>query len=204
MTHLTGRLLGLRLWFLWLRQSYRFRWAHGPLCSHFRGGVFRIGRVHLCRSCVCAYCGFFLCAAGCLFFDAVRESTAILLLCLMAPTIGFSTPQLYRRYPRLVRDLLRFSMGCCIALCICAMLRGNILVSATCASIFLLFWKRYFGIRRKRKAEACNRCPELEQKGICSGCRLQADAVRAYETEATNLLLASGICPVSNKWSADQ
>ncbi|MHC4527470.1 MAG: hypothetical protein ACYS29_06300, partial [Planctomycetota bacterium] len=41
----------------------------------------------------------------------------------------------------------------------------------------------------------CSGCPELGQRRICTGCRLQADAVRAYETQATNLLLASGYNP---------
>jgi len=193
MTGISTRGLNARLWALWLRHSYRFRWAHRPLCSRFSDGVLRIGPLHLCRSCVCAYCGLVLCTITCLCLEVVRESTVPLLLGLMIPTIGLSTPQLYKRCSRPVRDLLRFSMGCCVTLCICAMLMGKLLVPAACVSILLLFWRIYFVMRRKRRAAACNACPELGS--ICTGCRVQANAVRAYEAEATSLLLASGRNP---------
>jgi hypothetical protein len=191
MNGISTRGLNLRLWFLWVRHSYRFRWAHRPLCSRFSDDLLRIGHVHLCRSCACAYSGIFLCAILCLFLDPVRESSLTPLLYLMLPTIGLSTPRFYKRWPRLVRDLLRLSMGCCITLCLCLILTGGILIGLTCAGILLLFWRIYFLVRRRRRAQACSGCPELGQRRICTGCRLQADAVRAYETQATNLLLAS-------------
>jgi uncharacterized membrane protein len=193
MTGINSRALNVRLWLLWIRHAYRFRWAHRPLCSRFSDGVLRIGQVHLCRSCVCAYGGIVVGALACLFLNAVRESAVPLLVCLMIPTLAFSMPQLYRRCSRRVRDLLRFSMGCCIALCLCVMLMGKLIVSALCAGILLVFWRIYFVMRRNRRAQACNACPELG--GICTGCRIQADAVRAYEAEATSLLLASGKKP---------
>jgi hypothetical protein len=193
MTGINTRGLTVRLRILWLRHSYRFRWAHRPLCSRFSDGVVRFGQVHLCRSCVCAYCGIVLCAIACLFLNVVRESAVPLLVCLMVPTLGFSMPRLYKRCSRRVRDLLRYSMGCCISLCICVMLKGNAVVSGLCVSILLIFWRIYFVMRRNRKAQACNACPELGR--ICTGCRIQADAVRAYEAEATHLLLASGRKP---------
>jgi hypothetical protein len=195
MTGISTRGLNFRLWFLWMRHSYKFRWAHRPLCSRFSDGILRIGHVHLCRSCACAYCGIVLCAILCLFLDVVRESSLTLLPCLMLPTIGLSTPRFYKQWPRPVRDLLRLSMGCCITLCLCLILTGGILIGLTSAGILLLFWRIYFAVRRKRRAQACSGCPELEQRRICTGCRLQADAVRAYETQATNLLLASGNNP---------
>jgi hypothetical protein len=46
-------------------------------------------------------------------------------------------------------------------------------------------------MRRRQKAEACQGCPEYGIDSICTGCHVQADAIRAYETEATHLLLAS-------------
>jgi hypothetical protein len=195
MAGISTRGLNLRLWFLWMRHSYPFRWAHRPLCSNFSDDILRIGHVHLCRSCLCAYCGMVLCAISWLFFGAVRESSLTLLICLMVPTIGLSTPQFYKQCPRLLRDLLRFSMGCCITLCVCVILSRSMLIGVTCGGILLLFWRIYFLVRRKRKAQACTGCGELGRRRICTGCRLQADAVRAYETRATNLLLASGKNP---------
>ena len=197
MTGINSRALQVRLWFLWIRHSYRFRWAHRPLCSRFSDGVLRIGQVHLCRSCVCAYGGIVVAALACLLVYAVRASAVPLLCCLMLPTLGLSMPLLYKRCPRQVRDGLRFSMGLCISLCFCILLMGKLMVSALCAGILLLFWRVYFVMRRNRRAQACNAC--LELGGICTGCHLQANAVRAYEAEATQLLLASGRNPIKGR-----
>lgn len=188
MAGLRTRLFSVKLWFLWLRHSYKFRWAHRPLCSHFSEGIIRIGNVRLCRSCVCAYCGIISCAMSCLIFSAMRELAASLLIGVMVPTIGFSMPPLYKRCSRLVRDLLRFCMGCCCSLCFFVMLIGNILTFVICASVLLLFWRIYFIIRRQRRIKACNNCVEFRQEKICTGCQLQADTIRAYETQATILL----------------
>lgn len=191
MQGLDARGLKFKLWLLWLRHSYRFRWAHRPLCERFRAGVLRLGRIHLCRSCVCVYAGLAGGLASCSYFAALRESPTSWLLGLMVPTVVLSAPHRYMRLPRPLRDLLRFGMGFCISLCGCVVLWGSSLVAVGCVGVLFLFWRMYFVQRRKRKADACRGCPEYGQASICTGCRTQADAVRAYETEATNLLLAS-------------
>jgi len=180
-----------RCWFLWLRHSYRFRWAHRPLCERFHAGVLRIGPVHLCRSCICVYGGLIGFAVLCACVGALRVSVTSWLLGLMVPTVILSMPLLYRRLPRPLKDVLRFGMGACISLCGYAMLRGNIFVAAACVGVLFLFWKMYFAMRRRQKAEACQGCPEYGIESICTGCRVQAEAIRAYETEATHFLLAS-------------
>ncbi len=186
-----SKLLGLRLRVLWLQHSYRFRWAHRPLCPRFRDGILRIGGVHFCRSCVCLYCGGILCAVVCACFPAVRQKAVPLLLCVMAPTIALSAPPLYGRWPRPLRDLLRSCMGCAIVLCVYAMLGGHTFVSVICAGAMFVFWRVYFAQRRRRRAAACNNCPELGQSRICTGCTVQAAGIRAYETEATDILMNS-------------
>jgi hypothetical protein len=139
-----------------------------------------------------------LCAALCAWSLAVRESAVAGLVWLMVPTLVLSTPPIYARCPRPVCDVLRFSMGCCISLCVCAMLVGHVVVSITCGLVLFVFWWVYFRMRRTRRATACEGCPELGRKGICTGCQLQAEAIRAYETEATAILLASGKTPWGN------
>ncbi len=191
MPGLDTRGLKFKLWVLWLCHSYRFRWAHRPLCERFRAGVLRIGHVHLCRSCVCVYAGLAGGVVSCSCFAALRQSPTAWLLGLMIPTVVLSAPRLYPRLIRPLRDLLRFGMGFCISLCGCVVLWGNGLVAIGCVSVLFLFWRLYFSQRRKRRASACTGCPEFSQTSICTGCRVQARAVRAYETQATHLLLAS-------------
>ena len=50
----------LRLKWMWLRHTHPFNWAHKPLCSRFQSGVLQIGKLHVCRSCLFAYCGIVL------------------------------------------------------------------------------------------------------------------------------------------------
>lgn len=187
--------LNLRLRMLWLRHSYTFRWAHRPLCSRFSNGILRMGPMRLCRSCVCLYCGIVFCTILCVCLTAVRGLALPLLLSVTVPTIALSAPAVYMRWARPLRDCLRFCMGCSIALCACAVLEGHLLVAVACASVMLAFWRVYFAARRRRRAAACEGCPELGQRQVCTGCVLQAAGIRAYETEATEILLACGTAP---------
>jgi len=194
-TSISGRLLALRLHLLWIRHSYTFRWAHRPLCDRFRPHILRVGPLHLCRSCLCAYAGLTCTAILCLFLPPLRQSCPTLLLCLMPPTIALSLPRFYKHWPRPLRDLLRFSMGACIPLCVCLAVINKPLLSVACAATLLAFWKIYLAIRRQKKAHACKGCPELGHKQICSGCQHQAHAIRAYESQVTRLLLAARHLP---------
>ena len=199
MTHMKSICLSLRLRLLWLRHSFTFRWAHGPLCDRFSSDILRIGRIHLCRSCVCVYCGLLMCATLCAYLSAIAEHAMLLLLCIVTPTVLFSAPRLYKLCPRPFRDVLRFCMGCCISLCVCAMLAGHIFAAVACGSVLFAFWRIYFVARRKRKAEACKGCADIGQNRICTGCRVQAAGIRAYETEATRILASSGLIPASSR-----
>lgn len=180
-------LMRLKLKLLWLRHAYTFHWAHKPLCDRFIGDVLRIGPVHLCRSCVCAYAGI---AAG-LFFIPV---SAALFFTALAAVIVFSAPPLYKRFPRILRDLLRFSSGALIPMGI-RLSAGSLWAGLAGLAVIVLFWYLYFKLRRNRKLKECNGCRELGQKGICSGFASQADHVRLYEHAATELLTASGYIP---------
>jgi len=196
MTPIQSAWLGMRLRFLWLKHTYPYRWAHRPLCSRFRRDILKVGPIHLCRSCLCVYAGLLVSGAALACFPMIRNSAIPLLLCLGVPTLILSAPLLYAKFSRHVRDVLRFSTGCCIPLCICTGLTGHVAASALCAVILFLFWRIYFTLRRNRKAAACTGCVEIGEPGICSGCSRQADGIRAYETEATALLLSARGVPV--------
>ena len=197
MTRLKTRRLALHMWWLWLRHSYQFRWAHRPLCARFSAGIIRLGSLHLCRSCLCTYAGLLLTALLCLFITPIRQSAAPILLTIIVPTVVLSTPRLYHHLPRPLCDLLRFSAGACIALSIAALFTGHLIIPLTCITVLLIFWRIYFTIRRTRRAQACRTCPDLTPNQICPGCQLQAQATRTYETQATTILLKSAPQPPS-------
>ncbi|MHC4249797.1 MAG: hypothetical protein ACYS9X_11780, partial [Planctomycetota bacterium] len=58
-----------------------------------------------------------------------------------------------------------------------------------------VFWRVYFRAREDRKARACGGCAEVGAGRVCSGFAGQAEHVRAFEREATELVLSSGFAP---------
>ncbi len=186
----------IRLWWLWLVCSYRFRWAHRPLCRRFQSGVIRVAGVHLCRSCVCAYCGILLSALSLAYLRPSVATAGAALAGLGIPTLALSGPWCYKSMPRAAQDYLRLAMGAVMALCGYLLIRRELMIAVPAAVVLLVFWRAYFKVRRRRRLHACDGCEELSDKAICSGCRLQADGVRRYEQAATQLYLASGQAPV--------
>ena len=197
MQTVSGWLFKIRLWWLWLVCSLQFRWAHRPLCARFRSGVIKIGSIHLCRSCVCVYCGILTCTILLILLQPSITGTVIILAVLGIPTLILSGPWCYKKLPRAIRDILRWAMGALIALCGYLLISRELIIAVPVAVALIIFWRVYFKIRRKRKLHACDGCEELADKGICSGCHLQADGVRRYEEIATQLYLKSSQVPES-------
>ena len=190
-----NRLFKFRLWWLWLVCSFHFRWAHRPLCARFRSGTIKIGSIYLCRSCLCAYCGILTCTILLILYQPSVTKAVTLLAGLSFPTLTLSGPWCYKKLPRVIRDILRWSMGVMIALCAYLLICRELIIAVPVATVLFIFWRFYFRARRKRRLHACDGCEELAGKGICSGCLLQADGVRRYEDIATRLYLASSQIP---------
>lgn len=186
----------IRLWWLWLVCSHRFRWAHRPLCARFRSGIVKVGGVHVCRSCLCAYCGIIVCVLSAMALRPSVTLTSIILAGLAVPTLALSGPWCYGKLPRTLRDVLRLAMGVVMALCGYLLFCGQLVVAAAVAAVLFVFWRAYLRARRTRRLHACDGCEELSDEKICSGCRVQADGARRYERIATQLYLASGRTPV--------
>jgi len=195
MRALSGVAYKVRLWWLWLVCSFRFRWAHRPLCARFRSGVIKVGCVHLCRSCLCAYCGILVCGLSLMLFRPSAANAVAALAGLGVPALALSGPWCYKKWPRAMRDVLRWATGALISLCAYLLICGELIVAGAAAAVLLIFWRAYFHIRRRRRISACDGCEELPDKGVCSGCRLPADGIRRYEEIATRIYLSSGQTP---------
>ena len=185
----------IKLWWLWLACSFRFRWAHRPLCERFRPGVIKIGGVYLCRSCVCVYCGIFICGLSLVLLHPSFAKAIVLLAGLGVPTLVLSGPWYYKNLPRVIQDFLRLSMGAMIALCVYLLICRELLITAAIMIVLFVFWKVYLRARIKRRLHACDGCVELSDNKICTGCALQAESMRRYEEIATQLYLKSGQIP---------
>jgi len=185
-----------RLKGLWLAHAYSFAWAHKPLCARFDRDVLRLGRVRLCRSCACVYGGMlFALAGGLAWTETVREYGHIGLCLLAVPTLALSMPWVYHRLPRRMRDGLRFTLGSVIVLSGLAVWQGHWLPGGIGLVVMLVAWRFYRRSRGIHKQHACDGCPELGSRTVCSGYAYQADLIRAYERTATDLVLNTGFVP---------
>ena len=183
----------LRLKWMWLRHTYTFNWAHKPLCTRFRHGIMRIGRLHVCRSCLFAYIGVFIgIISAFLFSNIISNLNFFLLMLTLALVIVPSYPRFYKIFPRLFKDGLRFVLGMIIGIAPFFLIYHNFLCGITSIAVMLVFWRIYFHQRRVRKIHACDGCPELNEPEICSGFHEQASAIRLYEIQATNYLYSTG------------
>ncbi len=174
-----------------LVHAYPFHWAHKPLCVRFRQDVVRIGHVHLCRSCLLAYTGMAIGVATWIGNPAWLQTHATLFLSVLATlTVFLSFPLWYKRWPRTMRDVLRFSMGLTIPLCGYVLFNSHVVTGVVGAVGLLAFWRIYLNLRRQRRLESCAGCPELGMESVCSGYQIQADHLRSYEQEATEWVMA--------------
>lgn len=108
---------------------------------------------------------------------------------------SLSFPHLYKKLPRFVRDILRLFMGFLFPFAIYITLAVNIWLGALSLAALFLFWLFYLKLRKKRKLQACDHCDELKAGSICSGFTMQAECSRAYEKQATRIVMNSGYIP---------
>jgi len=185
----------LHLKLLWLRSAWSFNWAHKPLCERFREDVLRLGGLRLCRSCACAWGGILLAVVGMAVLSPMSGTFLVAYLVALGVVLGLSLPPLYKRLPRVLRDLLRMGGGGFLVVGAYVTLFVNIPAGLAALAALVAFWWMYFKMRRKRKLRECDGCPELANETVCSGFALQAEHVRRYEEAATELLTRSGAVP---------
>ena len=187
----------LRLKRLWLGHVWTFNWAHKPLCARFREDVVRIRRAYVCRSCLLLYTGL---VTGIVLLPVIERPLSFPAVCggltLMALTVVLSAPMWYKKWPRCVRDILRFASGLSIAFCFGLLFTGHVAVGIIGAVLMLAFWKVYLHLRGGRKQRACQGCEQLKSGRICAGFAYQAEHIRRYEQAATEYVLAGGYVPL--------
>ena len=178
---------------LWLKHAWTFNWAHKPLCVRFQEDVLQIGRARICRSCLLLYTGL---AVGIVLFLAIETPLSFPAVCvgltLTAVTVILSAPWWYKKWPRRVRDILRFALGLSIAFYLGLVFTGYVTIGIIGTVLMSAFWKVYLHLRADRKLRACQACEQLKSGQICAGFAYQAEHIRRYEQAATEYVLAEG------------
>lgn len=176
----------------WLRHTYPFQLAHGPLCERYEADSVRVGHVHLCRSCLALYVALAGVVAALFVWSPGANGVLIALAVTAAVVFPLSWPPLYRRFPRILRDALRGGAGVFGAITLFALLMGYWLptmIGVVVGAGGLLVYSR---VRRRQRAHMCDGCPELGAGGVCSGYAVQAQHIRRYE-DAMAARVAPGI-----------
>ncbi len=182
--------------FLWLKKTYSFIWAHKPLCELYKEDVIKIKNISICRSCFFVYFGMIMSFAFSIMFrNFYIEYGGIVLSGVLSFTLPFSHPTLYKRIPRRVRDLIRFSMGYLIIQIFFVLLRGHFNLALVVMLLSYFFWNIYYKQRAKRKIQLCYSCNEYSDDKVCSGYKKQQLSLREYEEEATEYILRTGYIP---------
>jgi hypothetical protein len=185
----------LRFRALGLAYAWPYRLAHKPLCERFHRDVLHIGKLHLCRGCTALYAGLVLSAVALLVFRPDLATIATLLGAIGVTCVIGSHPALHGRWPRPVRDALRFGTGALPPLALALIATGAPALGASALVALAVLYVVYARARSRRKARACEGCPELATAGVCSGFQLQAVAMRAYDERCAAELGASGFVP---------
>lgn len=181
---------------LWYSRTCSFQWAHKPLCRHFKADIITLGHIHLCRSCCCLYAGILsgLCLRW--WFPEWNENYAVAgLMALSLFVVPLSRPDLYKKMPRFIRDVLRFSLGIMVSQTVLMLFTHHVLFALPLLILLLIFRRCYYKQRYRRKLKYCKSCEDYAEGKICPGFAKQAALIRQYEEEATDYLLKTGYVP---------
>lgn len=178
---------------LWWRCFLPVVFAHKPLCAPFHGHHLKIGRAHVCRSCLLLYLGgvsaavLFWLRSDTLMQARIPFAAAVITILLL------SYPAAYRHYPRICRDVLRFGLGVSAAGIMGLMITGHwrtgLVLTGCVVSARLIF----NALRVRKRDEICAQCPEFHRRGICSGFRAKSRRMKLYERTLMRFLPARRI-----------
>ncbi len=175
----------MRMWLrervLWWRCFLPVVFSHKPLCGQFHGHNVTIGGWHLCRSCLLLYAGAVLTAVLICARPQALVHHRYGFVALVVLTLLLSTPAVYRRYPRPVKDVLRFLLGVSGAGAAGMLVVGPWRTGVVLAALLVGAKQIFSALRARNRDRVCQNCPEFHQRGICSGFRLKSRRMRLYE-----------------------
>lgn len=173
---------------LWWQHAGWFTFAHKPLCDHYQHDTVALGKYRICRSCTLVYSGFLGTLLCVVLLLPLTEIAGWLTLALIGATSILSYPPLYKTHSRLLRDLLRSSLGVSIALTLGLLASMQLEFGISAASALAGFWLIFGKLRQTTKRSKCQTCPEYSENQICSGYKRQSESIRNYEKALEDML----------------
>ena len=184
-----GLLARIQFRLLWLRYCYSFVWAHKPLCSRFRSGVYRIGPLYLCKGCTNLYLGL-VCVPIFVMLTGyeLRSGEQYLYFFILCLVVILSREGWYKKLPALLRGVVRFCTGVLLSVSVLMLFSSLWWAGAIGLLVLMITYRLYMTRRKIRKAETCEGCAELASGRVCSGFEFQAEKLRELELVLTKNL----------------
>lgn len=179
----------MRLFFKKIKVSWRFHFAHHPLCDNYRNQIFEINGIYLCQGCTLTYIGIFLGLISSLLLNLDLSIIEWLIIGLGILVFLFII-EFLNISNRKIKRLIRFVTGIGLGSFIWFLFSSTNFYVSLIAIIFTYLGYRVFKIIRSSqvKEDKCLSCSEFNKGKICSGLALEAQVNREYSEYATNLL----------------
>ena len=169
--------------------SWRFKFAHHPVCVSYKDHYWNIKVVYICQGCTLVYSSFFVTLLFLFFFQTTLEQYQYLIvgLGILIPVLIIELTKIEQR---IIKRLSRILIGIGIGLFFSAfLLHTDIIVKVIGFLITVIGFISFKRVRRSTKREdKCNLCSEHKSNVICSGLRLEAVAMKKYSDYASDLL----------------
>ena len=166
--------------------SWKFYFAHHPLCTRFVNHVWNIGPLIVCQGCFMIFSGtiigLFLFALTHVVLD-MYQWFMVAAVCIIPSLLNEILKIQYQKLKHSIRFLNGIGFGGFIwAFLTVDLIRK--LIAIVVAGILYTLLKL---VRRRRMSyDICEGCIELTQKGICTGLKQEAEAMRRYSDYLTN------------------
>ncbi len=186
------RKISFYLWRKKFQLSWKFKFAHHPLCQRYRNQVWHLGPLIVCQGCSLVLLGILsgLISSFYWLIPALAIKGFVLglsFLIIMMPVLLVEFLRIsWRPIKRLIRFLTGFGIGFNIAL----ILGFHSFWLTIQAIVFLIGGYFLFKMVRhsRKKPDLCQTCPELSEKGVCSGYQTIVEAEREYGKIASEVL----------------
>ncbi len=169
--------------------SWRFRFAHHPICSNYQAHIWKIGGLYICQGCSLVYFSFLLTLLILIIFQLTFLPIQYILIgiVLLVPILLIEKLKLNKRF---IKRFARSGTGIGIAVSFSAFLiQTDLIIKISGLLISILGFYAFKFIRRTIQREnRCQSCPDYQENKICYGLRLEADAMRLYSEYASDLL----------------
>jgi hypothetical protein len=112
------------------------------------------------------------------------EHVSVFYGCVFPITLILSWPPIYKRLPRLNRDILRAMLGALIPATVYVALFGSMILAVAGTGCMAIFWQAASRKRQQYKFSICEGCSELPLQSACSGYQQQLVSIRRFQDEA--------------------